>query len=467
MPTSLLTDAEIRGARVKAPNRLELWDEQQPGLCLRVSATRKIWLVRYRVGAKQRRYAFAEYPTMGLADARVEAATILRDARKRGADPAAEHHRIKAEAKSQPIRTLRDLTAAYVLACENGHWKPRGKVQSERTMRDLNESLDRYVLPALGDHALADLDRRAIRSFARELADRGVRAQANKAVSAIRRAYSWAIAEFDGRLVSVNVAAHHAKEPEAPRVRTLRDGELKTLWAALNKPGSFSTKGEDGEPQPLRLARPTALAIMLCATTLQRPVEVAGMMVSELDLDQGLWLVPAARMKARRPHLVPLCPRSVKIIREALTLASAQRPGTDDKSDDAETAAPADTPVFPSPRDRSQPIQRATLSQALAAVARAADLEGVRLYDLRRTGSTALTSERIGVAPLIRSQVLAHTTDTGGGAAVSARHYDANSYVREKRAALAAWEGLLLEITEGVPRPSTVTELRPALAAAG
>ncbi|RYG08532.1 MAG: hypothetical protein EON92_16405 [Burkholderiales bacterium] len=67
-------------------------------------------------------------------------------------------------------------------------------------------------------------------------------------------------------------------------------------------------------------------------------------------------------------------------------------------------------------------------------------------HDLRRTGSTIMTSERLGISPFTRSQVLGHGTDTGGGAAVSSAHYDVNLYLAEKRKALEAWEILLLEI---------------------
>jgi integrase len=81
-------------------------------------------------------------------------------------------------------------------------------------------------------------------------------------------------------------------------------------------------------------------------------------------------------------------------------------------------------------------------------------------HDLRRTGSTALTSERIGVSPFIRSLVLAHRSDTGGGAAVSMTHYDVNTYIAEKRRALAAWEDLLLEIVGERPRASNVSDMR-------
>jgi hypothetical protein len=71
-----------------------------------------------------------------------------------------------------------------------------------------------------------------------------------------------------------------------------------------------------------------------------------------------------------------------------------------------------------------------------------------------------MTSERLRVSPFVRSLVLSHTTDTGGGAAVSSSHYDRNSYIAEKRSALTAWEGLLLEIVGERERTSNVEQLR-------
>ena len=70
-------------------------------------------------------------------------------------------------------------------------------------------------------------------------------------------------------------------------------------------------------------------------------------------------------------------------------------------------------------------------------------------HDLRRTGSSAMTSERLGISPFIRSKVLGHISDAGGGAAVSASHYDANTYAVEKRRALRLWQDLLMEIASG------------------
>jgi integrase len=197
-----------------------------------------------------------------------------------------------------------------------------------------------------------------------------------------------------------------------------------------------------------------AILLQLSALLLQRPKELAGMMASEVNLEQATWLIPAERMKARKPHLLPLPPRAVKLIKEAHQLAELAI--TPKKSGEKR---PNDFPIFPSPRDRTRSLRSATMAHSMKDLARAICLDGVILYDLRRTGSTALTSERIGVSPLVRSLVLSHTTDTGGGAAVSSRHYDANQYVSEKRAALTAWEDLLLEIVGERTRPDNVRRL--------
>ena len=66
-------------------------------------------------------------------------------------------------------------------------------------------------------------------------------------------------------------------------------------------------------------------------------------------------------------------------------------------------------------------------------------------HDFRRTGSTNITSERIGIPRFIVSRVLNQISDTGGAAAVTGV-YDRNEYLPEKRRALGAWSALLNEI---------------------
>jgi integrase len=63
-----------------------------------------------------------------------------------------------------------------------------------------------------------------------------------------------------------------------------------------------------------------ALALELCILTAARSGEILGMQWSEIDLDKGIWTVPANRMKAGREHRVPLSPRAVAMLCELGTL---------------------------------------------------------------------------------------------------------------------------------------------------
>jgi integrase len=55
--------------------------------------------------------------------------------------------------------------------------------------------------------------------------------------------------------------------------------------------------------------------LMLTAT---RSGEVIGAQWSELDLEHGVWVIPANRMKAGREHRVPLCKRALCILKDML-----------------------------------------------------------------------------------------------------------------------------------------------------
>lgn len=462
MATKLLTDKTVTSAKAGPGERLELWDSHTKGLCLRVSPETKAWVVRYRANGKQRRFVIGDAAEMSLADARVEAATILRDAKRRGADPAGDRKRKKEEAKAQPIKTFGQLADAYLTACRNGEWKPRGKRQAPRTIKDAEESLNRYVRPEIGETALADISRPTIKRLLRGMAAQGITAQTNKALAVIRQIYAYAIAEWEGKLVAVNPATGISREQETPSKRTLADDELKTFWAALEDPSDLRLKPKDAEEErPVYLSRPMAILLELAVLLLNRRVELSGAMRSELNFDQATWVVSEERMKNRAPHLVPLPPRALELFREAVTLAEERQAAAAAK---AGHSRPNDFPVFPSPRDAAKPIRPGTVTHAMAPIVAALGLPAASPHDLRRTGSTALTSERLGVSPFIRSKILSHTSETGGGAAVSSKHYDVNTYAQEKRQALKAWEDLVLEIVGERPRPSNVRQLREAQA---
>ena len=59
-----------------------------------------------------------------------------------------------------------------------------------------------------------------------------------------------------------------------------------------------------------------AVALELCILTAARSGELLGMRWSELDLQNAIWSLPAERMKAGRPHRVPLSTRAVAVLRK-------------------------------------------------------------------------------------------------------------------------------------------------------
>jgi integrase len=59
-----------------------------------------------------------------------------------------------------------------------------------------------------------------------------------------------------------------------------------------------------------------AVALELCILTAARSGELRGMRWSEIDFQPAVWSLPAERMKAGRPHRVPLSTRAVAILRE-------------------------------------------------------------------------------------------------------------------------------------------------------
>jgi integrase len=282
--------------------------------------------------------------------------------------------------------------------------------------------------------------------------DRGVTSQAVKAQAVIRQMLAYAVSEE--RLPFNCIADLAPVAPSNARLRVYSDAELKAIWAgvrapeALIVPSALAEKRRDGVD--VQIGRPMRIAIQLAFVLLQRRCEVLGMAKSELDLSQGLWTIPAERMKGNRTHVVPLSPWAVELIEAAIDLSE-------------ERHSPY---VFPGKNKPMQPMRGPSMNWAFNTVLWALKIENGTVHDLRRTGSTLMTSERIGVSPFIRSKVLAHY-DAGGGAQVSASRYDANSYIREKRSALAQWQRLLARVVgEGPSVEEPRFDAAPAFAVA-
>lgn len=429
MATEMLTNRRVSTASAEAGKRLEIWDARQNGLCLRVTDTGvKTWIYRYRIAdGRQPRFTIGKLPAVTLKDARDMAAELALEVAK-GGDPATERRKERAFASS-PLRTFDDLADLYEKRCASGEWMPKGKRKRKPTLVSEEGVLRRNIRPVLGKTPYPAVTKADVKSLLRAMTTRGIGAQANKTHAVIRQVYNFAIAED---LVTYNPTTG-VNQPATinARDRVWTDAELRRLWSALSDHRNILDA--DGERVPI--TETLALALKLAAVLGQRRSEIIGMEVRELDLAARTWTIPAGRMKANRPHLVPLPDLAVALIEKAIAMTNEGRSSQSDY-------------VFRTTWEVDQPIQPASLTRAMKRVSQALGIQNATVHDLRRTMSTTMTSERLKISPFIRSEVLAHAT-TGGGAAVSSAHYDVNTYISEKRKALERWSGLLLKIVGG------------------
>ena len=286
MPARLLTDVEVRALRAAPGQRLVVYDQKARGLCLRVTARTKSWSYIYHPKGhpRQRRYTIGDYPAWSLSAAR-DKALSLRHLVQDGRDPLAE-----AKARQEA------LTVAAIIARFLRH--AQGRLRSWRTYEDL---LRRDVIPVLGDRRADDIVRTDIANLLDRVAERAP-VVANRVQNTLSSVFSWAVSE--GLVMDNPVRGLRKRHLEVAKDRVLTDEEIVRFWTAtVTAAPAFRT------------------VLRLILLTAQRPGECAGIRAEEVDLVNGLWRLPAARVKNKRPHVVPLVGEARAIVKSLLDRA--------------------------------------------------------------------------------------------------------------------------------------------------
>lgn len=290
------------------------------GLQLWVQPTRaRLWRLAYRFAGKQKLLALGAYPLISLAAARQ-----ARDDAKRllavGVDPSAK----KKEAQ-KPAETFRIIAGEYVskLAQEG---------RADKTISKINWLLS-FAYPTLGERPIREIDAATVLSALREVEIRGRHETARRLRSTIGAVFRYAMAT--ARADSDPTLALHGaliRPIVTPRAAVTDPKALGALLRAID--------GFEGQPA-------THAALKLMALLFQRPGELRAAEWSEFDLDKAVWAIPAARMKMRREHRVPLSRQAREILQglHEITGRGAL--------------------VFPSLRDARRPISDGTLNAAL------------------------------------------------------------------------------------------------------
>jgi integrase len=225
----------------------------------------------------------------------------------------------------------------------------------------------------------------------REIASENGPHAADRARVVLSAFFAWAIRE--GATDANPVVNTNTATVPTRRERVLKDAELAAVWKVC--------RDDD-------FGRIVKLLIL----TGQRLNEVAGMQWSELDRAGALWTIPAARMKNKRPHEVPLSKAAMEILAEA-----PERAGRDLVFGDGDGAFSGFSKA------------KASLDKRVGDAA-----SDWRLHDLRRTAATGMAS--LGTLPHVIEAVLSHVS---GFRASVAGTYNRAEYRPEKREALDRW----------------------------
>ena len=250
------------------------------------------WVQRLVIRGRRHDLGLGSVALVSLAEARVMARANRKLARE-GGDPLAERRR------DRNVPSFAEA-AARVLAQKQAGWR------SEKHPRDWMSSLHRYAFPRIGKVSVSEVTSADLLEILSPIWYTKA-ATARVVLQRIRAVLDWAVAmEFrTGNPCDQLRPVLGAQNRVIRHMRALPHREVASAIRAVR--GSRRS-----------VAGPLAFEFLVL--TAARWGEVRWAEWGEIDDGAGVWTVPAARMKAKREHRVPLCRRVLEILDQARTV---------------------------------------------------------------------------------------------------------------------------------------------------
>ena len=267
----------------------------------------KSWVLRFMIGGKARSMGLGAYSDhhggVSLATAR-DLAAAARSLVKQGIDPieARATARLAEEAnvasKQAQAQTFEAAANDYISGQEAGWENAKHKAQWSATLKT-------YAFPKIGNKPVGEITADDLEAILKpiwlEKTETASRLRGRlEAILDFAKAKGWRTGDNPARWQE---SLKH-RLPAISRVRRTRHHPALS-WQRLP---AFMTalKARDGV---------SSRALLFCILNASRSGEVRGARWSEIDLDNRVWTVPAARMKAKREHRVPLSDAAVDILK--------------------------------------------------------------------------------------------------------------------------------------------------------
>ena len=292
-----LSTLKIKNAAPRDRN-WKLSDEK--GLYLLVTpAGSKLWQMKYRHLGKERKLSLGPFPDVGLKEARAkrdEARAMLAS----GRDPSHERQTAKLAARFAADNTFAAIAEEFI--------DKRVRDGIADTTKGKTEWLLSLLKPGLGRIPIEEITAPMLLAVLQDVEVSGRRETARRLRSFAGRILNYAIAT--GRRTNAN---------PAPALHRALSTPITRNHPAIVEPKALSEHLkaiEEYKGYPSTIG-----ALRISPHLFQRPGEIRAMKWEDLNLNAARWTIPAAQMKMRKPHEVPLSRQAIKIINSMVVVA--------------------------------------------------------------------------------------------------------------------------------------------------
>ena len=251
------------------------------------------WIQRLVIRGRRRDFGLGSVALVSLAEAR-EKARANRKLAREGGDPLAEKRRARG------VPSFAEAAARVVQQKQAG-WR------SPRHGDDWMSSLRRFAFARIGEIPVSQVTSADVLEILAPIWHAKA-ATARVVRQRMRAVLEWAVA-MEFRTDNPCDRVGPVLGPQNDVVQHMRALPHRDVASALETVRASS----EGMPA-------VKLAFEFLVLTAARWGEVRGADWAEIDRTDGVWTVPATRMKAKREHRVPLCRRAVEILDEARRL---------------------------------------------------------------------------------------------------------------------------------------------------
>jgi integrase len=368
------------------------------GLCLEVPPTgRKRWKYRYKLNGKDDTVSIGLWPDMSLAEAR-DIHSELYKVRREGMCPKTYYKGQKNRASDQD---------SFEAVTREWFEKFKQKWAEQTGVRKMAR-LEGHVFPLIGSIPIDQVDAPQIRRVLLRLESLDKLHTGHRVKNIIGEIMRYAVA--------MGLILHNPVPDLAGVLPPTREEHRASITDPKGIGGLLRAIDEyTGSPV-------TRYALKLAPLTFVRPGELRHAEWAEIDYEAKEWRIPAAKMKMKRPHIVPLSRQAVAVLKKV------------------ELITGHGTYVFPSERTSARPMSNNTVNAALRRMGYTK--EEMTGHGFRSMASTNLNE--LGFHPDHIERQLAHSEDNKVRAA-----YNYAEHLPERKKMMQAWADYLDGLKEG------------------